>query len=81
MRTYLILKEKAERFRHDSEIQSLLKEIHGSHTELESAMEGYSPDNARQIRQADLDRKELANRRLPYERLDQLTIDLLLGVR
>jgi hypothetical protein len=28
-----------------------------------------------------LDRIELAKRVLPYERLDQLTIDILLGVR
>lgn len=28
-----------------------------------------------------LDRRELAAKKLPYERLDQLTVDILLGVR
>jgi xylose isomerase len=36
---------------------------------------------AEQIKNLNFDRAELTNKRLPYERLDQLTIDILLGVR
>ena len=33
------------------------------------------------IKSMPLDRVQIANKPLPYERLDQLTIDILLGVR
>ncbi|MFN2407882.1 MAG: hypothetical protein ABR594_17705 [Pyrinomonadaceae bacterium] len=36
---------------------------------------------AERIKNLQFDRTELANKRLPYERLDQLTMDILLGVR
>ncbi len=82
MRTYLILKEKARRFNEDAEIQGLLKEIGGAKSELGlSTIQSYSSDNARQILAADLDRRKLAARKLPYEKLDQLTIEVILGTR
>lgn len=81
MRTYLMLKEKARRFNEDAEIQGLLQDIRGAESELTSALQGYSPENARQIREAELDRQKLASRELRYEKLDQLTIELLLGMR
>lgn len=81
MRTYLILKDKARRFNGDREIQQLLAEIRSRDPKLDAAMRAYSSENAKRILASRLDRTELAKRRLPYERLDQLTIDLLLGVR
>ena len=81
MRTYLILKEKAEQFRKDRKIQDLLSEIHPSNSTWSEAMSSYSSQSAQRIREADLDRRQLSSRRLAYERLDQLTVDLLLGVR
>jgi xylose isomerase len=81
MRSYLILKEKARQFNQDPEIQALLKEIRGGDSDLIPAMGSYSRENAEKIMSAPLDRREIARRRLPYERLDQLTFDLLMGVR
>ncbi|MGH9340884.1 MAG: xylose isomerase [Acidobacteriota bacterium] len=81
MRTYLILKEKACRFNNDAEIQSLVRQIQEQESELGPALQAYSSGNAQKILSAHLDRRELTRRPLPYERLDQLTIDLLLGVR
>ena len=81
MRTYLILKEKAEQFNKDREIRDLLKDIEESDGPLEKAMKNYSGKNARRILEADLDRVQLAGRALPYERLDQLTMEILMGVR
>ncbi len=81
MRTYLILKEKAARFNADSEIQALLQEINaddGRHTYLDG---GYSREKADRLKAETFDRVSLGKRGLPYERLDQLTIELLLGVR
>jgi xylose isomerase len=73
MRNYLILKAKAEKFNHDQEVRSLLAEIRG--TQMNTDL------SAEEIKSLKIDRGELTNKRLPYERLDQLTIDILLGVR
>jgi xylose isomerase len=42
---------------------------------------GYSVDSAQQLRDINFDRQQLTSKKLPYERLDQLTVELLLGVR
>jgi xylose isomerase len=79
MRTYLILKDKARRFQEDDEIQGLLAEIRalgGSQRQPR-----YSADAAAALLGRSFDRATLAARSLPYERLDQLVVDLLLGVR
>lgn len=77
MRTYLILKEKGEQFNADPDIQKLLAEINGSADVLEPYSSSYAPD----LKGRHFDRVELGNRGQPYEELDQLTIDLLLGAR
>ena len=79
MRSYLILREKAEQFRADREIQALITEIRQS--DEPAALRSYSPARAAEIKGRTFDRAALAARPLPYERLDQLVIDLLLGVR
>ncbi|HEV8366316.1 MAG TPA: xylose isomerase [Pyrinomonadaceae bacterium] len=81
MRNYLILKAKAEQFNADSEIKALLAEIHSSAPEDAEPLGRYSRAKAEGIKAAPVDRAQLANKPLPYERLDQLTIDILLGVR
>jgi xylose isomerase len=81
MRNYLILKEKARQFNEDSEIQGLLGEIHAAQPEYANPIGAYTRAKADKIKALPLDREELAAKKLPYERLDQLTIDLLLGVR
>lgn len=81
MRTYLILKEKAERFNQDSEIQALIAEIQADQGQYAYLNKGYSRDAVAQLNQEAFDRAAMNLRRLPYERLDQLTIELLLGVR
>ena len=81
MRNYLILREKARQFNEDSEVQSLLAEIRLVMPESNGLMESYSPAKAAQLKSMTLDRTELTSRKLPYERLDQLTVDILLGVR
>ncbi len=81
MRTYLILKDKARQFREDAEIQALLAEIRASDAADEALLAPYSRGSLAQLRGRQFDRARLASRTLPYERLDQLVIDLLLGVR
>jgi xylose isomerase len=81
MRTYLILKEKAQRFNADTEIQALLKEINADDGTFDYLKGGYSHDKVQRLRETPFDRDALGARDLPYEQLDQLTIELLLGVR
>lgn len=81
MRTYLILKEKAAQFNADPEIQALLAEINADDGSTASFTGKYSSDKAAALKNYLFDRHAIANRGLKYERLDQLTIDLLLGSR
>lgn len=81
MRTYMILKEKAQRWNSDREIQQLLKTINVEDAALSRLTRRFSPAAARQLQAAPLDRVKLADARLPYERLDQLTMEVLMGVR
>lgn len=82
MRTYLILKEKAQRFNKDKEIQALLAEINADDGTYAEYLDGkFSKQKARQLKKEKFDREALGARGLAYERLDQLTVELLLGVR
>jgi xylose isomerase len=81
MRTYLVLKEKAARFATDSEIQALLAEINADDGAMKPYFGKYTSDRAVALRAQRFDRAAIASRGLGYERLDQLTVDLLLGVR
>jgi xylose isomerase len=80
MRTYKIMKEKVKQYNENKEIQDLLKEIHGASKELAGFTSKFSKDAATQLKSMNLDPTKLASRKLPYEKLDQLFTELLLGV-
>jgi xylose isomerase len=80
MRSYLILKEKAARFGADKEIQGIVKEL----TTASAASPGvgkFSGAGAKALLGHNFDRGVLAAKNLPYERLDQLTMEVIYGVR
>lgn len=81
MRTYMILKNKAAQWNADKEIQGLLKQINVQDAGLSRLTKTFSPANAKKLLAAPLDRGVLAAAPLPYEKLDQLTMELLMGVR
>jgi xylose isomerase len=81
MRTYMILKEKAERWNTDKEIQAIIKQINTEENGISKLTRKYSSANAKKLLAEPLDRVELAKVPLPYERLDQLTMEVLMGVR
>lgn len=81
MRTYLILKEKAERWNVDKEIQSIVAEISADDGSMDQYFGKYSPTKAVALKAQSFDRSAIASRGLQYEKLDQLTNELLLGVR
>lgn len=81
MRTYLILKEKALQFRADQEIQALLAQIKADDGSMNPYFGLYSKDKANALKAQAFDRIALAEHGQPYEKLDQLVVELLLGVR
>jgi len=80
MRTYLILKERAARWNADAEIKALLAEINEPSVQSPTVAP-FAANHLSKLLAFDFDRPTLAAKRLPYERLDQLTIEVLLGVR
>ena len=80
MRTYVILKEKAARWNADPEIQDIVRGLSAPRPGV-PAVEVHSDAHAKALVAYQFDRRELATRRLPYEKLDQLTIEIVLGVR
>jgi xylose isomerase len=81
MRTYLILKEKANQWKQDKEIQAILSEINSDREKVSPLLGDFSSEKAANLKAKLFDRKALGARGLSYERLDQLTIEILLGVR
>jgi xylose isomerase len=81
MRTYLILKEKAAQFNADKEIQAILAEINAVDGAMTPFFGKYTPEKAAALKAQAFDRPVIARRGLKYERLDQLTIDILTGTR
>lgn len=81
MRTYLILKEKGHEFNVDPAIQALLSQINADDGPFSSLVGAYTRSGAQTLKEFEFDRDHLGAQSQPYEELDQLTIDLLLGVR
>jgi xylose isomerase len=81
MRTYMILKEKAARWNSDAEIQGLIEQINVRDLGLEKLTKKYSKAAAQRLLAAPLSRTQLAAAPLPYEKLDQLTMEIIMGVR
>jgi xylose isomerase len=74
IRSYLILREKVAAFNADREIQELLSSLQVHDQSLDRA-------GAERLRREALDPDALGSRTLGYQRLDQLTFELLAGVR
>jgi xylose isomerase len=81
MRTYLILKEKSAKWNADKGIQELVAEINADDGSMNRYFGKYSAEKANALKAQAFDRSAIAGRGLKYERLDQLTIEVLLGVR
>ena len=86
MRTYLILKEKVARFNADPEVRQILDDLRsrgggaggGRRAEPRTT---FSAERVRSLRKEQFDLPALRRQGYAYERLDQLTMEHLLGVR
>ena len=82
MRTYLIFKDKAAQFNADPEIQAIVAQLHAPDAALDPLLAAkFTSENAAALKAQVFDANALAEKPLPYEKLDQLVFDLLLGVR
>lgn len=80
MRTYLMFREKAAQWNSDKEIQSILAEI--QQPSVDSPTVGkFSAKGSSALLAYEFNKDDMMKKRLPYERLDQLTVDILLGTR
>ena len=79
MRTYLILQEKAKQWNTDKEIQAILKQIQADSTGIASGK--FSKKNSAALLGTVFNKEKIVQKALPYERLDQLTVEILLGAR
>ncbi len=80
MRTYLILKEKAQQWNADKEVREILQHIEADGNGTPEVSK-YSQKGLSNLLAYQFDKTRISAKRLPYERLDQITIDILLGVR
>jgi xylose isomerase len=84
MRTYLILRDRARRWNADAEIRALMSEIAANGDGAPAGaldLSSYAPRHRDLLLATSFDRVGLGKRGLAYERLDQLTMEVLLGVR
>ncbi|HLK61346.1 MAG TPA: xylose isomerase [Chthonomonadaceae bacterium] len=81
MRTYLILKEKGRQWNADAEIQGILTTNSADPDNVAALLTSYSPENAAKISALHVDRIAYGKKGYNYEKLDQLTTELLLGLR
>ena len=80
MRSYLIFREKVARFNADEEIQDLIRKLRnrgGATAERPK----FSAKRAQALKNQSFDLTAMREQGYAYERLDQLTMELLLGVR
>jgi xylose isomerase len=80
MRTYLALKSKAEQWRSDAELQSALEQAKVPELGVET-VGAYSKDKVDELLSAQFDLDALGARETRNERVDQLSVDLILGLR
>lgn len=79
MRTYKILAARAQAFDADPEVRGLLQAA--PDPAIEPLLSGFTPEKVAALRGLRLDADALGRRGLRYEKLDQLMMEHLLGVR
>lgn len=79
MRTYKILKQRAKSFDADAEVRSLIADRRDA--AIDPLLAGYSREKAAKLRALTIDAAAIGREGLGWERLDQLMMEYLLGVR
>ncbi len=79
MRTYKMLATRAAAFDKDEEVRDIIKERHDA--AAEAVLGSYSSDKAAGLKALDVDVAAIGAEGLRYERLDQLMLEYMMGVR
>lgn len=79
MRTYTLLRDKARKWNADGQIRRLLRQINRENAKLDRMIADSGRANAAALGEMVFNRAKLAARPLPYERLDQRTMEILMG--
>ena len=79
MRSYKVLESKVAQFNSDPQVKALKNQIVREDKKLAGLVAKYSSENAKALLATEFDRKALADRSLPYEKLDQIAFDILTG--
>jgi xylose isomerase len=79
MRTYKMLKVRAQAFDQDAEVREIIAEQ--SDPRIDPLLGGYSREKVLALRALALDPERIERPGLRYERLDQLMAEYLMGVR
>jgi xylose isomerase len=80
MRSYLVLREKVQRFNADAEIQAMLRQLE-CEDDVSALTRTFSGAHAAVLKDRSFPLEEMAERKLGYQRLDQLVFELLTGAR
>ena len=78
IRTYGIFREKVAQFNADAEIQAIVQELN---KDTQTLVGEYSKESADKLKSESFNLAAITSRPLPYEKLDQLVVELLMGVR
>lgn len=81
MKTYLMFKEKVRQFHEDREIQDLIASYKVPDEGLSKLSRSFSSENAAALKAQTFELPALRTKGPGLERLDQLTVELLLGMR
>ncbi len=80
MRTYLMLRQRAKAWNADKQVRTLLRQINQESKDLDSLWANFSRSHAETLLGMQFSREKIAAKPLPYEALDQRTIEILMGV-
>ncbi|MGE3109923.1 MAG: xylose isomerase [Phycisphaerales bacterium] len=80
MRTYLLLRQRAKVWNADRHVRTLLRQIQQESKDLDGLWAGFSRSHAETLLGMQFSREKMASKPLPYEALDQRTIEILMGV-
>ena len=70
--------QRAEQWNNSADIRSILAEVDS--TNGKNSIGQFSSENSAKLLSAKFDRQQMASKGLKYERLDQLTMEILLGI-
>ncbi|MBC7773765.1 MAG: xylose isomerase [Pyrinomonadaceae bacterium] len=79
MKTYLMLKQRVKIWNADKQVKALLRQINQESKDLDGLWATFSRSHAETLLGMQFSREKAAAKPLPYEALDQRTVEILMG--